>query len=357
MRESIALGIKKGMAAFVITYLAAFIISLIFSITGMDLFKEAVLGAMGAESSSGFGAIIKMTAIISSVALFNIHKGMQLGILILGLIPLFAFFITRSNKASEESLGIKQLVQYFIGALVFSLEMFLLQAATQGEFMGVEVSFMGWRNPLITFFVAFAVQMIIGINSKKEQKSFIRAAKLLIRMAAGVGASMALYDLIRLSMKLPLGVFGKIGAIFVALPNAAAYKMFLLMGIELQLSDSLVGIFEKLGGIGFSYQSLSVGLSVALIFVWLIMVAIAISRIQREGYWLDLLRFIVVFTVFSMFLAFCGTINIGKIAVAGEISIGISVLQAVIIPFVMLLSVGIVVWLFRKMLMLIKEIN
>lgn len=349
-------GIKTGLFAFVICYGVALILAIVLQFTTMGFVKSAVLGAIGSNNSTVFGVIIKLTSILLSLSLFNSHGAIKIGIIIFVCIPIAAFYVVGNKEEMKKGFSKWQLLTYFSSSLIFSIVLSLLQLLTKGEFLGINISFISFKNFIITIFVTLLLQLIIGLNYNRRARSYIKATRVLLRLVLGIGAIFALVDLIKLVIKLPIGVFGRIGAIIGLLPNVMIYKGFLFMGNDIEMSDSLTKWMEKAASIEISFDGLSLGMSLAAIIVWILLVLFSLLYINKNKYWIELGLFSLTFSVVSLFLAFCTSTTLGEVILVGDISIGINLLQSFIVPLLSILALGLMMWLIRKMIAIIKEI-
>lgn len=355
IKKLIIEGIKTGLFAFLICYSAALVLSIVIQLSAMEVIKSAVLGAIGEHNATTFGGIIKLTSIILSFSLFNHHGAVRIGIILFIAIPLVAFYVVGNKNKMRKGFNQWQLLSYVSSSIVFSIVLSLLQLFTKGEFIGINVSFFSINNFIITLFVTMLLQLIIGLNYNRKARSYIRATRVLFRMLLGFGSIFALIDLIRLVSRLPIGIFGKIGGVIGLLPNMAIYKSFIFMGNDIEMSESLAKWLEKAAGIE-SFNGLSLGMSLAAIIVWIMLVLFSLLYINKNKYWIDLAFFAVTFSTVSLFLAFCTSTTLGRVILVGDIAIGIDFLQAFLVPLLSIGALGLMLWLIRKMIAIIKEI-
>lgn len=348
-------GIKTGLFAFIICYGVSLILSIVLHFTAMEFVESAVLGAMGENNSTIVGTIIKLTSILLSLSLFNSHGAIKIGLIIFIGIPLASFYVVGNKEKMKKGFNQWQLVTYFFSSFIFTIVLTLLQLVTKGEFLGVEISFLSFKNFIITLFVTLLLQMIIGLNYNRRARSYIRATRVLFRLVLGLGTIFALIDLIKLVIKLPIGVFGRIGGVIGLLPNMAVYKSFLFMGNDIETSESLTKWMEKAADIH-TFDGLSLWMSLVAIIVWILLVLFSLLYINKNKYWVELGLFSFTFSVVSLFLAYCTSTTLGKVILVGEISIGLNLLQAFLVPFLSILALGLMLWLIRKMIAIIKEI-
>lgn len=348
-------GIKTGLFAFIICYGVSLILSIILHFTAMGFVESAVLGAMGENNSTAIGTIIKLTSILMSLSLFNSHGAIKIGLIIFVGIPLAAFYIVGDKEKMKKGFNQWQLLTYFFSSLIFAIVLTLLQLLTKGEFLGIDISFLSFKNFIVTLFVTMLLQLIIGLNYNRRARSYIRATRVLFRLILGLGAIFALIDLIKLMLKLPIGVLGRIGGVIGLLPNMTVYKSFLFMGNDIETSESLAKWMEKAATVH-SFDGLSLGMSLIAIIVWILLVLLSLLYINKNKYWIELGLFSFTFSVVSFFLAYSTSTTLGKVILVGDISIGINLIQAFLVPLLSILALGLMLWLIRKMIAIIKEI-
>lgn len=349
-------GIRIGLSAFIISFLFSLILAVIMNFTVMDFLKTAILGAISETGATNFGVIIKLSAMIMSASVFNSLADIRLGIFIFTILPFLSFYISMGKENRAEGFTQWKLLMYLIGSIIFTIALSFLLFVTKGELLGMQINFFSIKNMGVTILVTLFIQLIIDLNYNKNAKSYIKSTRLMLRMLFGVGTILALIGLIRMMMTVSISLLAKIGAIIVLLPNFIVYKSFLLMGNNIQTSDSLAGWMAKVSSLQISFQSLSIVMSIIVITIWIVLVVISLLFINKEKFWVDTFIYSVIFSLISAFLAFSTSIKLGDIVLIGNISIGISILQAFLVPLLSINALGLMVWLVRKMLHIIKDI-
>lgn len=356
LKKNVVEGIRVGLFAFVICFGISLLLSVVFNFTFMKVLKDAMQGAIHNTGATEFGMIIKLTSVILGFSVFSSLAGIKIGVLFFVLIPLAAFYIAENRDSRKEGLTPGKLLTYLVASIIFSVILNILMMLTRGELLGVKISFVSLKNVFITLMVTLIIQLIIGLNYNKNARSYIIATRMLCRMLFSIGAVLALIGLIKLMISLPLSILGKVGAIIVMLPNFLVYKGFLLMGNNIKMSEDLLKWTDKITSLQISFQKLSLWLSLVAIIIWIILVVIALLYIKKDKYWSELGLFALTFSVIVAFLAFCTSTNLGKVILVGEISIGMSVLQAFLVPLISISALGVLVWMVRKMISVVKDI-
>lgn len=349
-------GVRTGLLVFVICFVISLMLSVVFNLTIMEFLKDAMLGAIGESGATHFGTVIKLTSVVMSFSVFSSLAGIKLGVLFFALIPFVAFYIAENKENRLEGFKLWNLLTYMIASVVFSVLINILMMLTKGELLGVKISFVSFRNVFTTLIISLIIQLIIGLNYNKNARSYIKATRMLFRMFFGIGTILALIGLIKLLSAIPLGILGKVGAIVVLLPNFLVYKSFLLLGNDIRLSDDLSKWVDKVAGLQISFQELNTSLSLLAIITWMVIVVIALHIIDQKRYFTEMGLFALTFSIISTFVAFCTSTYLGEIMLVGEISIGISLIYAFLVPLISIGALGSMVWMIRKMIKILKEI-
>lgn len=356
IKSNLIEGLKIGLFAFVICYLISFVLAIVLNFTAMGFVKDTMVGAMGGSGSGGFGTIVKLTSILMSASVFNSHGAIRIGIILFAIIPFAALFAIGNKDRIKGGFHPWNLLLYLITSVVFSLALMLLQLVTRGNFLDIKINFVSFLNVITTIFVILLIQLIIGLNYNRKAKSYIRATRVLFRLILGLGAIFALVDLIKAVLHLKLFLLGKIGVVLAMLPNFTVYKSFLFMGNNIETSDSFAKLMDKAGSLKISFDGLSLPMSIAAIITWILLVVFSLLYINKNKYWKEMCLFALIFSSMSTFLAFCTSTNLGKVILIGEISIGVNILQAFFVPLLSILALGLMVWIIRKMIYIIREI-
>lgn len=353
-KVSLKEGIRIGLILFIVSYVVAFLLAIIINFTVMGSVQSAVLGAINSNNQIGFGGIIKLTSVILSLSAFNSINSLEIGISFFSLIPFAVIFIIGGKE--KRDINSLNMFIYLIASIMFSVLLTLLQGLTRGRLLDVSVNIFSIKNFFITIFIIFLIQIILALNNSKKSKSYILATRLLLRLALGLGGILAIIDIIILIIKLPLGLLSRLGAGLLLFPNITIYKFFMIMGNSLKISDSLNKLIVKAGVLGISSEGYSLLISIILIIAWIAIVMVSSLALKKERYFQELPLFALLFSIISAFLAFLTSINLGKIILVGEMNIGINIIPAFLVPFLSIMALGVVVWLVRKMLTIIKEI-
>lgn len=356
VKENIIEGVRAGLFAFVICFLFSLLFSILLNFTVMRYIKDAILGSISNTGATQFGVIIKVTAFIMSLSVFNNLAVIKIGVLFFAIIPFIAFYFAEKKDNRVQGFTPWNLLTYVVASLVFSLVLGSLSLMTKGELLGLQISFVSLKNIFMTIMVTLMIQLIIGVNYNKNAKSYIKATRMMLRMLFGLGAILALVGLIRLMSGIEVNLLAKLGAIIVLLPNFLVYKSFMLMGSNIQTSETVTGLMDKAASLQISFQALSVGMSILAIVCWIILVVVALLFIDHKKYWTEMGLFALIFSVISLFLAYCTSISLGTVVLVGEISIGISLLQAFLVPLISIIALGTMVWMIKKMISIVKDI-
>ena len=137
--EYMVLGINKAMLAFLISFVLCLAISLVINLHFYQELVAITVGGLGEEANAGAGTILRTAALILGLSTFQTSGKFQLGILILGIIPVISFLVAgrifrlkTSKKDTKVDLGIRVVVDG-LAALIYALFILLSADSTQAS--------------------------------------------------------------------------------------------------------------------------------------------------------------------------------------------------------------------------------
>lgn len=349
-------GVRVGLIAFIISYGISFICSIIINFAMLERLNVLLKGALSDKVSIGFSSIVKVTSIIMNFSVFNSIENIRCGILLLAIIPFIAFFIADKKCNNKEGLDINNIVVYITSSVIFSILLSILSLATRGVILDIDINFFSLRNIFLTILVALLIQVVIGMNYNKNNITGIKAARIMTRIILGIGSVLGLILLITILSGQITGFFAKVLLILVLLPNVAIYVMFLLMGINLQISEPLLKLIDYASDdVMLTFGSLPLAVRIISIVSFFIIIGVSLFFLNKEKYLKELGIFAITFSGFTTLVAFCTTIDLGVVKVV-DVALGINMLQAFFIPFIMVGAIGFLVFLVRKAINIVKEV-
>ncbi len=341
---------RVALMVFLICFAIAFLISMTINLGAKDLLQSVTIGKMGDDGGTMIGRIVRGTLVVMNVALFNHMGQFQVGILIFAAIPVLAFFISRDRALMLEGLTLVSLVRCGMTSLFYTVLLTLLSWITQGTYLGMYLQFASLRNFFMTLIVTFLIQLLILMNYNKNAFSFVRATRMMFRMMAGAGLVLAIVDMVKLFGHFSFGILEKIGAAILLLPNMIIYKAMLLMGTGVEASETFEKALFEMTPLTLNFSQLGTGFKVAGLVVFVIMTVVALLFLEKEEYLMHMGIFSLLFPVIMTLLMYCASIDLGEIIFVGKMYLGANWLMSFLIPFVMILVVGLTIFLIRKMI-------
>lgn len=347
-------GLRLGLKAFIITYVLAFVISLVINLSVIETVQDYLLGTLVKGVGFNFGLVVKTTAMIMNVSVFNSSGAIKIGLLIFVALPFFAFFLADRNDNKEDGVGPLGFLVYAIASLVFSLLLLLLSLISRGEFLGVSISFVSLRNVLMTFVITFLIQVSIGMNYDIHHVPGLIATRWMVRIMLGTTLVISLVGLIFGMTRITSNPILILFAAIVMVPNIAIYLMFMMMGISVDFNNELDQLMNY-GQIELSYTAIPIGLRIVLMAVFIASIFISIYKLDEEDYMKGLIGFAISYPLICLLMALCTAVNLGEVKFIGSISFGINTLQALIYPFIAIVGMGVFDLAVKQMFKVMKS--
>lgn len=353
-REWALEGLKIGLQSFLMSYGVALVISIIVNFAIMSKMSALIQGTLADDFKVSVLTILRTAGIILNMSVFNAAGALKVGVLIFAAIPFFAFYMSHRKDLHEEGLGLFKLTIYGCASVAFTILLVLLSLATKGSMFGSEVSFISIGNIGISLFVTFIIQLVLGLSFTNQVIPGLKATKRLLQMNLGLGLVVGVVALFFIASKVVANIFAMIFMVLLLLPNVATYIMFLIMGTSIQLSDPLEKMMS-FANMNISFDVIPLGIRLAFVFLFIIMIVVALLSIDENQYVKNVLIFDGAFSIVSVLLAYVTGINLGNFKNVIVIQFGINMFQAFIIPFVLIAILGALVYAVRHMIHIVKS--
>lgn len=332
-------GVRVGLKAFIITYLTAFIVSLVINISVIEKIQDYLQGTLSANVGFDFGLVIKATSVIMNVSVFNSSGTVQLGLLVFGALPLFAFWISDRSDNKNEGMDMVGFMIYMIASAVFTLLLTFVSYLTKGHLLGMEISFVSFRNVGMTFIITLLIQVAIGMNYNMNRLPGILGTRWMVRLTFGLTALISIIGIIALILPYSRSVSLIFLAMIVLVPNLAAYLFFMMFGVSVDFNDSLQKLLAFVD-IDLSYTALPIWGRLLMILIFFAMALFSVSRIDKDQYYRGVFGFAIFFSLISLLVAACTVIDLGVVRGLVDIRLGIDPFRAWLFPFVGVLLTG-----------------
>ncbi len=354
--EYIVLGINKGLTAFLISFILCLLLSLLLNLHFYNELIMLTVGSLGEATQAGGGTILRMAVLILGLSFFQTAGKFQLGLLLLAAIPILAFLtagllfrVKKKEKGGYVNLLSSMIIDGLAGA-VCALFLFAAAFLTKGELFGLDINFASLRNLGFSFAFSIFIQFILGIDRSKSFASFtpgLLKTRSLIWLSLGFSALTGILYILYyltpfLKSFLRILVFS---AVF--LPNLAAYLSFILMGLTVDLADSL-GSLKNYLNLSSDPLMLSAEIRVVLVVAFILLVFILLIKMPSLKYWHNLLTLATGFSLSMLVLAAATRIDLGYVKGALNVSLSVSPLKAFAVPFVIILLDGLLLRLLRQ---------
>lgn len=360
--EYIILGMNKAMLAFLISFLLCVGLSLVVNLHFYEELVALTVGGLGEATSAGAGTILRTAALILGLSNFQMSGNFQLGLLILAVIPFLAFWVSgiffrvkKQDNANRQPMGIHVVIDGF-AALIYSIFILVSGMVAKGELFGLPVDFVSLRNFIFTLLFAIFVQFFLGMNEKHTLTVLAaglgrtrKLLRLILSFSALTGILFVLYYLTPYIK----GIFKIAAFIVMVLPNLAVYFCFLLMGITIDVGQSIQELSSYVPMLNLGVFTIPTSIRVVLIFVFILIVLIMLVRIPAKQYWQNLLVFVFCFSISTGLLAMASRVNLGFKGML-NVHLEISLWKAFLVPFILISLDGILLALIR---MLCREVN
>jgi hypothetical protein len=357
VKPHIVKGTKVGLSAFVICYICSLIISIVLNISVLQKINNIVHGALSDKIDMGITSIIKITSIIMNFSVFNTIGNIRVSLLILCVIPCISFIMANRNEEKIDRLNIDRLIVYLTSSVIFSILLSILSLGTKGVLLDVDVNFFSIKNIFITIFITLLIQVVIGMSNNINRISGVRATRIMIRLMLGFGGVIGLIILFILLNGRLGSIFGMLLMIIILLPNMAIYTLFLLMGINVRISEPLLKLINYSNDkLILSFGDLPIFVRVLFILLFVVVICVSLLYLNKKKFLINLGIFVTSFSVFTTLVAIFTAINLGAVKNVVHVQFGINWLQAFLTPFIMVGVIGLIVFLVRKAISIIKEV-
>lgn len=354
-KKSLAIeGLRVGLKAFIITYILAFVIAVVVNLSVIENIQDYLQGTLVEGVGFNFGLVIKTTALLMNISVFNSSGVIKIGLLVLVVLPFFAFYMADRSDNKESGMGFAGFIIYGIASLVFTVLLTLLSVISKGEFFDVAVDFVSLRNVFMTFIITYLIQISIGMNYDVHRLPGVIATRWMVRLVLGfaVLASIAglVYGMTRFTTNPMLILFG----LLVLVPNVAIYLMFMMMGISVDFNTELQQLMNY-GEIDLSYAAIPMGVRIALMAIFIASIFISLYKMDHDIYMKSIVGFAVTFPLICLLAALCTTVNLGEVKFIGSIHFGISYLEALLYPVVAILGMAVFDLAVKQMFKVIRD--
>ncbi|MDA3845305.1 MAG: hypothetical protein PF505_02015 [Vallitaleaceae bacterium] len=346
--------IKVGLFAFVALFILSLLFSLVVNIFFLASINEITQGSIGSSEHMTFSSVLKTTSFIMNISLFSRLAHLKFGMLIFAIIPFIAFFFADRNDNRQEGITIKHIFIYIISSALFAILVLAEALVSKGTLFGVNIDFFNLTNFISTFCIAFFLQIVIGLNYDSHGILGIKSARLLTRILFGIVGLVAIVGMVYFMNKESVPILYTIIAIILLAPNIAIYGFFMLMGTSVTLGESLVSTLNNYG-MDITFNGLPIAIKLIALTIFAIAILIALFRLGRTHYLKELMSLAFSFSIVSLFVAFTTTIELGTIAFFKDISLGISLMKAFLVPLIAIIVIGLLLKLIRDVVEVLKE--
>lgn len=353
--EYVILGINKGLTAFLFSFVVCLLLSLVINLHFYQEITMLTVGSLGDAGSAGSDTILRTAGLLLGLSFFQTSGKFQLGLLLLAVIPLVAFLVAgllfRIKKPKDSYVNlISSVIIDVLAAVVYALFLFIAAFLTKGMLFGVQINFASGRNFLFSLMFAIFVQFILGINRHKQFTNFtagLLKTRNLLWLTLGFSALTGVLFMLYYLMPYLKSLFRILAIGLVLLPNLAVYLTFLLMGVPLDLADSL-GTLSNYLHISPDILILPVGIRVQLVISFIVLVFIILLKMPMKKYWQNLLAFALGFSLSMLMLALASRVDLGYVRGAFDIGFAVSPGKAFLVPFVIIGLDGLLLRLIRQ---------
>ncbi len=321
-------GAKIGLRSFIILYGFSLILSLLLNITVIEQLKDYMQGTMSGDVGFDFSLIVRMAVFIVNISFFHSAGLMKFGFIIFVVLPFISFSISiLDNK--EEGLG-DNLIIYFISSLLFTLLIGLVSFFVRGDILGVTIDFVSLRNIVITFFLAFIIQLIITFSRHLDSLQGVYLSKSFIKYTASFTLLVSFVFFVVIITKFIHNFFLVILMAIVIVPNIAVYLFFAMIGIPLEFSEHINNLLV-VADINLNVTTLPIYLRIILIVVLLFMVLLAILSRKTHLTYKNIAGFTVLMAIFAFFLSVVTQIDLSAMTSLFDFKIYINSLSVFLV--------------------------
>lgn len=343
-------GIRVGMVAFILSFCIALVLSLLVNFTILEQLSSIIQGTLSEPLHINAKSVMMITSVIMNSAVFSNGGNLHLGLIVFAFLPILSFWIATRKDNQVKKFDFQDMVIYIASAFVYALLLTGYSYITNGELMGISFQYVSWKNFLMTIIITGSIQYYIGINYNKSFSSGMKVTRMTMRTFLLFGLVTGAMTIIYLCVRSGISnAFILIVGIIGVLPNIAIYIMHTLMGASIAISSDLQNVVNFID-VDITFSALPIYIRIAAIIVFLLVIIVAVLRIEEENFVKDLLEFAVSFSFLSMMLAYCTSINLGIVKNLMDVSFGVPVLFAFLVPLGATLIIGLIVMLFRFMI-------
>lgn len=354
--EYAILGVNKGLTAFLFSFILCLLLSLVINLRFYQELIMLTVGSLGEVGAAGSDTILRTTGLLLGLSFFQTSGKFQMGLLLLSVIPLSAFFgaglLFRLKKPKDSYVNlISSVIIDGLAAAVYALFLFITAFLTKGVLFGVEINFASGRNLLFSLLFAVFVQFILGINRHKKFTNFtagLLRTRNLLWLTLGFSALTGILFILYYLTPYLKSLVRILAFALVFLPNLAVYLSFMLMGVPLDLADSL-GTLSNYLRLNTEILNLPVSIKVQLIISFIVLVFIVLLKMPVKKYWQNLFTFALGYSLSMLILAMSSRVDLGYVKGAFNIGLAVSPVKAFAVPFV-------IIWLDGLLLRLIRQI-
>jgi len=349
-------GIQVGLKAFIITYTTAIFIAMIMNLTVIEKIQDYLQGTLRTDVGFSFGLVIKTAVLIMNMSLFNTTGHIQIGILVLVVLPLFGFFLAGRRENMNEGMDKVGFLVYGVASTVYSIFLIMVSFIGRGELLGLNIDFVSIRNGVMTFIITFLIQMVIGINYDVNRLPGVIAVRWMVRLSLGITFILSFIGVIYFLAPYTKNPLAILAVVLLFVPNIVVYLIFTMMGVGIEVNTSF-GKFLEAAHLDLSYTAIPMGMKIGLLLLFIGIMLFAMSRIKREVLIKGLIGFALLYPLINILAAYCTVINLGRVKIIGEIRFGIGYFQAFIYPLIWVVILGVLTISLRHMVHVLKEVK
>jgi hypothetical protein len=353
-------GIRVSLIAFIICFVVAFLVSLVINMGYLDEINVLLNGTLSDEPQKHFSNVLIFTTLIINLSVFNsgsiLENGgsLHIGLLIFITLPAIAFFIADRRNNREKHFDSQDFSVYIVSSFLFSVYLYVYSVITQGDLLGISINYTDPKNFFMTIIILLTLQFFIGFNYKKSMPIGIQTSRWLFRLFLALTFMLSAGGILYITVQQSLNMFLAIIVIIVLVPNLAIYLMFMFMGASIEFGDQLKSLMA-FANIDLSFATFSLPIRIGFIVCFFIIILIAIWKLGREKFLEELFLFATSFSVISLILAYCTTMNLGFVKSMVDVQFGINYVFAFMVPFVVVLLAGLILHIFRLIVFELKN--
>lgn len=358
-KENLIEGVRVGLIAFLICFLAVVIAATIINYVYIDDINRILNGSLSGKPSPTTGSLLLITSLILNLSVFNTGGVLQnggslhIGLLIFLVLPIIAFMVADRRDNKKGHFNLEDMLIYSVSSVVYSIVLYLFSVLAKGKLLGVEINFSAPINFIMTIVIVLAIQFFIGLNYNKAFTPGIQKTRFLLRVFLGIGLVLGAIGMLVLLTKYVGNLVFGILATIIFLPNLAAYIMFTFMGASIEFGDQLQKLMNQVG-VDISFASFPISLRIGFIAFFFVVVVFSIWKLESEHFLEELLLFGTSFSLISLILAYMTKMNLGFVKNLIDVQFRIDYVFAFVVPFIVIMLAGFAVLLIRY---LTKEIK